>query len=330
MSNPSILFNEEILEKGAQIIKQVNAEVAELLGIRPAARTTCVKPSGNASVLLMCPSGIHGDQSPQFIRNIQLNKETEVAKLIKKINPNMVEESAWSAGKTDYVVSFPVISPPDSIFKNDLLGVKHLELIKKAQKHWVNAGTNVELCAHPGIRHNVSNTIVVDNWDEVEQYVFDNRDFFAGISFLAMSGDKDYYQAPNSEVLTPQEITNKYGAGGLMAAGLIVEALKCFDNLWIACMTAQGYGEEIAAENHENSLKRDWIRRFNKFAVNYFDGDIKKTEYCFKDVYLLHKWEKIQQTMQDINWVEELKEVKYVEVDTVGSAACVGGGCEIF
>ncbi len=48
MNNPKILFNSQILETGAAIIKQVNEEVAKLIGINPAARTTTVKPSGNA------------------------------------------------------------------------------------------------------------------------------------------------------------------------------------------------------------------------------------------------------------------------------------------
>jgi intein/homing endonuclease len=48
MNNPDILFNETILKKGAKICKEVNAEVAKLLGINAAARITCTKPSGNA------------------------------------------------------------------------------------------------------------------------------------------------------------------------------------------------------------------------------------------------------------------------------------------
>jgi ribonucleoside-triphosphate reductase (thioredoxin) len=278
----------------------------------------------------MTASGIHPEHSPMYIRNVQLNKESEVAQVIKRINPNMIEESAWSAGKTDYVVSFPVISKKGSIYKDDVTGTDLLERVKQVQQFWVEAGTNVQLCSHPGIRHNVSNTITVDDWEAVEQYVFDNRENFAGISFLGQSGDKDYFQAPNTEVLTAEQITAKYGAGAIMASGLIVEGLKAFDNLWIACNTALGYGEDLSADNHIITLKKDWVRRFNKFADNYFGGDKKATEYCFKDVYLLHKWEKIQQTMHDIKWEDELTEIKYIDVDTIGSAACVGGGCELF
>lgn len=330
MNCPEILFQPHVLEKGAEIIKKVNREVAALIGINPAARTTCVKPSGNASVLLMTASGIHAEHAPMYIRNVQLNKDSEVAQVLKRINPNMIEESAWSAGKTDYVVSFPVISRAGSIYREDLMGISLLDKVKTAQQHWVNAGTNIELCSHPGIRHNVSNTITVDDWKSVEEYVFNNREYFAGISFLGASGDKDYYQAPNTQVLTAAQITEKYGAGAIMASGLIVEGLKAFDNLWVACMTAMGYGEDLTADNHSVTLKKDWVRRFNKFSENYFQGDKKLTEHCFKDVYLLHKWEKIQQTIQDIKWEDELTEIKYIDVDTIGSAACVGGGCELF
>ena len=324
MNNPKILFDEKILERGAEIVKQVNREVAKLLGINPAARTTCVKPSGNASVLLMTASGIHAEHSPMYIRHIQLNKETEVAQLIKKTNPYMVEESVWSSGKTDYAVAFPVVARKGSLYKEELIGVKHLELVAKAQKHWVNAGTNVELCADPDVRHNVSNTIMVDDWDEVEEYVFANRGSFAGISFISMSGDKDYAQAPNTKVIEAKEIVKMYGTGAVFASGLVVEGLKAFNDLWMACMTANGFGEDISSEDNVNLLKKDWVRRFDKYAKNYFDGDKKRAEYCLKDVYNLHKWEKIQQNLVDVDWIENLNEKKFVDINTLGAAACVG------
>lgn len=44
MMNPDILLNENILRKGAEIIKEQNSKIANLLGINPASRTTCIKP----------------------------------------------------------------------------------------------------------------------------------------------------------------------------------------------------------------------------------------------------------------------------------------------
>jgi ribonucleoside-triphosphate reductase len=329
MNNPGILFDAKILEKGAQIVKETNKQVAEIIGINPAARTTCVKPSGNASVLLQTASGIHAEHSEMYIRNVQLNKESEITQAIIKSNPYMVEESVWSSNGTDVVVSFPILPNKESIIKDDLIGVKHLELVKKAQKHWVDAGTNEDLCADKGVRHNVSNTILVDDWDEVEKYVFENRHSFAGISFLSMMGDKDFNQAPNTAVITSKDMVKKYNDAAIFASGLVVDALKVFPNLWDACATAQGFGLDISLESSENAARQDWVRRFNNFSENYLKGDVKKAEYCLKDSYLLHKWNKIQTNMKQVNWIEDLTEKKYTDVDTLGAAACAGGACEI-
>jgi len=329
MNNPGILFDPKVLEKGAKIVKEINKEIAEKLGINPAARTTCVKPLGNASVLLQTASGIHAEHSNMYIRNVQMNKESEITQAIQKANPYMVEESVWSQGGTDVVVSFPIIPHKESILKDELIGVTHLEKVKLAQKYWVNSGTNEDLCADKGIRHNVSNTIIVEDWDEVEKYVFENRHSFAGISFLSMSGDKDYNQAPNTAVITAKEMVKKYDTGAVFASGMVVDALKCFRNLWDACSTAQGFGEDISLESAENAMKQDWVRRFNQFAENYTKNDIQKAEHCLKDAYLLHKWNKIQKNLKPIEWKDDLTAKKYVDVDTLAAAACAGGACEI-
>jgi ribonucleoside-diphosphate reductase alpha chain len=324
MANPQVLFDETVLRKGAKKVLATNKRIAALIGINPAARTTCVKPSGNASVLLKTPSGIHPEHAPMYIRNIQISKDNEVAQLMLKNNPWMIEESAWSSSKNDYVISFPVVSNPSALFKDEIKGVKHLELVKLAQQNWVESGTDVDLCVNKTVRHNVSNTISVDDWDAVQDYVFKNRRYFAGISFIADTGDKDYFQAPNTKVRVAEDIVKLYGSGAIFASGLIVDANKIFDNLWLACNTAAGIGENLEVVDAENALKLDWVRRFKNFANNYFDSDLKQAEYCLKDVSLLHKWFKIQQTMVDIDWINELTEKKFTDIDTTGAAACVG------
>jgi ribonucleoside-diphosphate reductase alpha chain len=266
MNNPDILFNPEILQRGVQIILDYNKKVAEMIGINPAARVTCTKPSGNASVLLGCASGIHGEHSPRYFRNMQLNKTEDIAEYIRMYNPDMVEESVWSAGKTDWVISIPIEADKTSIFKDQLYGVKQLEYVKLAQQYWVEPGTRKELCTIPSTRHNISNTISVDDWDEVEQYIWDNRQFFAGISLLSISGDRDYAQAPFTSVYTTKEIVRMYGDAALYASGLIVDGLGAFDNdLWSACSTALGYGmklthtkEEVRAEMDGKSVEELW------------------------------------------------------------------------
>jgi ribonucleoside-diphosphate reductase alpha chain len=329
MNNPDVLLDADVQREGAEIVKQVNKTVAELIGINAAARTTCVKPSGNASVLLQTASGIHGEHSPRYLRHIQLNKDTEVAQLITKTNPYMVEESVWSANGTDYCVGFPVISPENSLYREDLYATDLLEKVSLVQNNWVEAGTNYELCANPKTRHNVSNTVTVmpHQWTQVEDYVYDNRHSFAGISFLAGMGDKDFAQAPMTEVLTEDQIVAKYGKAALFASGLIVDTRKQgFRDLWEATMVAQTPPEY---QGEVSDLRAEWIRRFKKFSDNYFMNDLKEAEYCLKDVFLLHKWTKIQQNISSIDFVDELAEKRFTEIDTMGAVACQGGACEI-
>lgn len=325
MNNPDILFDPKTQQEGAEIVKKWNKITADLIGINQAARTTVVKPSGNASVILETASGIHGEHSPRYLRHVQFNKDTEVAQLFMKNNPKMCEESVW--GSTDIVVAFPIISPEGSIFKSDLLGVKQLEYVKNAQENWIEYGTNYDLCVKPFLRHNVSNTITVDDWDAVTDYIYENRNSLCGISLLPASGDKAYPQAPFTEVLTTEEIIGKYGEVALFTSALIEAGLSAFNNdLWTACSTSLGYGE-ILGDGHEDLLKRDFVRRFEKFGKN-FDSK-EECANCLKDVYNLHKWWKIENNTTKINWKDDLSKKKYVEVDTTAAQACSGNQCEI-
>ncbi len=330
MNNPDFLFNDEQMRLGAENVKYWNKVVSGMIGINQAARCTVVKPSGNASVLLGTASGIHGEHSPMYFRNVQMNDQDDVLALIERENPSMVEDSVWSSTKTDKVVSFPVISKEGSIYKQDLMGVKQLEFVKKAQQVWIEHGTNLELCTDKRLRHNVSNTITVDDWDEVEEYLYNNRQWFAGVSLLSAMGDKAYAQAPFTEVITSEQIVNKYGDAALMASGLIVDGLHAFnDNLWNACDTVNGWGEEITGEAKETLLKRDWIRRAKKFAANYFNNNLLEMTNCLKDCHNLHRWSKVTRNIKPINFAEELKEKQYVDADQLGSQGCSGGACEI-
>lgn len=327
-ANPDILFNPKILSKGAKILVDVNKEVAEILEIRQAARLGCIKPSGNASVLLQTPSGIHGEHSRRYIRNVQVNKDEDLADLLKKGNPYMFEDSVWSSNKTDYVVSFPVENEAEYVFKEDLLGVKLLEKVLLVQKNWVEESTNEELCVHPATRHNVSNTINVTDWDETKDFIFKNRKWFAGVSLLSMSGDKDYTQAPFTSVSTPQEILDTYGEGSMFASGLIVDGLHAFhDNLWQAC-DAVLFNIPFE-ENSSTVLKKDWVRRFKQFAENYLEGDLKQTSYLLKDVHLYHKWVKITSNIKEIDWLNSKIQPRFTDIATTGAMACSGGKCEI-
>lgn len=329
MNNPK-LFDAELLREGAEVVKATNKELAKIIGINPAARTTCVKPSGNASVILGTASGIHPEHSERYFRIMQLNKNSATAKYLEENMPFLLENSVWSATNSDWVVFTPIVHPKGGLFKKDMKGVKHLELIKLVQENWVKAGTNEDLCVYKGLNHNVSCTVIIDNKKEIVDYIWDNKDSFTAVSFLSDYGDKDFNQAPFTSVLTLEEITNEYGNGALLASGLIVDGLHVFDNnLWLACDHILNRDMKLEGTRYQVLLKEDWLRRAKKFAKNYFKGDVKKLIYCLKDVHLFHKWQTINRQFKEVDFNKILTEPEFKSVNEFAAMACGGGSCEI-
>lgn len=92
------------------------------------------------------------------------------------------------------MIKFPIEVPDGAKLKNQLPAVEMLSIVKDTQKNWVYSGKNRSLCTQEYLSHNVSNTVTVkpDEWDDVTKYIYDNRKYFAGISLIPQSGDKDY------------------------------------------------------------------------------------------------------------------------------------------
>ena len=328
MNSPSLLLQPKVQKFGAVVVKDYNVRVAEMIGINPAARTTCVKPSGNASVLLGTTSALNGEHAPRYIRNVQMTQDNPVAREFSRLNPYMVEDSVWSAGKTDVVISFPIIPPSGSEFRTT--GVEQLMHVRNVQKNWIEEGTVVERCVDPTLRHNVSNTVVVRDyeWDNVIMYVYRHRNDFCGLSFISDTGDRDYNQAPFVAIPSSQDIVDRYGRAALFMSGLIVDLYEGYRDPWEACddvVRGHGTGGEL-----EDKRSR-WFKRFVKFAQNYFDGDLRETEMCLKDVFLLHKWTKIQSNFVPMDIADALEgaSARGVEVDTLAALSCHSGVCEI-
>ena len=373
--NPEILFNPEIQDEGARLVQKTNVKMAGIIGINPAARCTVVKPSGNSSQLLGCTSsGIHKFPFKRFIRNIQAANTEEALRYVKEINPMMVKPSVYNK-EVESVISFPVELDDNVLTSEYSSAIDFLEMVRMTKAHWIENGTNFD---HPfykeypkfaRMRMNVSNTCMVkdDEWDDVKEYVWNNRDVFSGISFLPKGGDLLYPQAPYTSVLDEKELAERYGAGAILAGGLIVDGLAVFnDDLWLACDVAMGrnphhltltdqditdfilshlkngkllvevngvmISDVNAISSHLQSLvdkKIDWVRRFKKFAGKYLGGDLTKTEFCLKHVSLFHRWQKLKD-MKHIDWslITDWDE-EWVDAGSTVAQACSGGSCEL-
>jgi len=332
MNNPDVLLNPEVLMNGAKIVRETNELIAKLIGINQSARTTCVKPSGNASVLAKTASGIHPAHAHNYFRTIQLNKDTPMAKYLNENYSELLEQGVWSPTNTDYACFIPMEETPETVVKSQVDEIEFLKAVQTVYKYWVLEGTNKLQGYSSRVTHNVSNTVSIKDWDKTFDYIFENKEYFCGLSFLADTGDKAYKQAPFVEVLNITQLVEKYGDASIFASGLVVDALHCFnDDLWDVCSAVTDRDFILTGDRITVMVKKDIVARIKKFAKNYFKGNLTKATDCLKDIHLYHKWVKINRVLKNkpidfnkINYTE-----KYLQADELSGMACSSGACEV-
>ena len=206
MDNPEILFNPEVLERGARLCRATNEIVAQTIGIRSAARVTCVKPEGTASLLLGAASGIHPHHARHYFRRVQANRRDAVYRHFRATNPHMTEASVYRP-ETDDVITFAVEAPAHAILRDEVGAVDFLRFVQLVQRYWVLCGEAAG-SRSPGLHHNVSNTCSVKpgEWDAVSEFIWLHREDFTGVALLGYEGDKRYPQAPREEVIGEDDL----------------------------------------------------------------------------------------------------------------------------
>ena len=178
------------MKAAAKAVKQENKRVAELLGIKPAARTTCVKPAGTTSLTLGTSSGIHAWHNDHYIRRIRVGKNEAIYQYLLENHPELVEDEYFRPHDTA-VISAPQRAPENAITRSET-ALDLLNRVKKVSTEWVKTGhwkgQNT---------HNVSATVTIkdEEWDEVGEWMWENRETYNGLSVLPFS-DHTYKQAP--------------------------------------------------------------------------------------------------------------------------------------
>ena len=180
----------ELLREGAQLVLDVNEKYADILGINKAARATAIKPEGTASCVLGSASGIHARHSEYYLRRIRINKEESLAKYLKLVVPNLVEDDLFS--NRDVVITVPQESPKGSITRENESAMTLLDRVLFYNENWVRPGHRSGLA-----RHNVSCTINYkpEEVEELAERMWNTRDIYSGISLLPYDGGS-YQQAP--------------------------------------------------------------------------------------------------------------------------------------
>ena len=178
------------LKEASQNVKKENVRVSELIGIRPASRTTCVKPAGTTSLTLGTSSGIHAWHNDYYIRRLRVGKNEAIYTHLSIHHPELVEDDYFRPHDTA-VIGIPQKAPDGSILRTES-ALDLLKRVKKVTKEWIRPGHRTGQNTH-----NVSATISIKDgeWEEVGKWMWKNNVSYNGLSVLPDDGGT-YVQAP--------------------------------------------------------------------------------------------------------------------------------------
>jgi ribonucleoside-triphosphate reductase (thioredoxin) len=178
----------KIFEKLKKKAIEVNKIYARRFGIKPALAITSIKPSGTVSQLVNAAAGMHPRYAPYYIRRVRISATDPLFHMLKEQKvPYYPEVGQTEANATTYVLEFPVKSPKDAVYRNDMTAIEQLEYWKMVKRDYTE--------------HNPSNTVLVgsDEWIKVANWLYENWSILGGLTFLPRE-NHIYALAPFEEI----------------------------------------------------------------------------------------------------------------------------------
>ena len=144
--------------------------------------------------MLGTASGIHAWHNNYYLRTMRFNKNEDIAQYLMKYHPELVEDDVLRPTDT-ICVRIPVKAPEGSILRTET-AIDTLERVKKFSTEWIKPGH-----VNGANTHNVSATISIkdDEWKLVGDWMWDNREYYNGLSVLNYWGGS-YSQAPFEDI----------------------------------------------------------------------------------------------------------------------------------
>ena len=178
------------MKEAANVVKDENKRVAGLIGIKPAARTTTVKPEGTSSLVLGSSSGIHAWHNDHYIRRLRVGKNEAIYNYLLQNHPEIIEDEFFKPTQ-QAVLQIPQKAPAGSITRQES-AMQLLSRVQTVWSDWVRAGHR-----KGENKNNVSTTVSIkdDEWDKVGEWMWVNRNMYTALSVLPFD-DQTYTQAP--------------------------------------------------------------------------------------------------------------------------------------
>ena len=182
------------VKAATKVAKEENERVANILGINKAARITTIKPAGTSSLTLGCSSGIHAWHNDYYLRRVRVGKNEAIYTHLAINHPELVEDEYFRPHDTA-VIGVPQKAPEGSILRTES-PLQLLERVKWFSQNWIKPGHRNGMNSH-----NISATVSIreHEWDAVGKWMWENREFYNGLSVLNYDGGS-YTQAPFEDI----------------------------------------------------------------------------------------------------------------------------------
>jgi len=182
------------LKEAADVAKEENARIADIIKINKAARVTTIKPSGTSSLVLGTSSGIHAWHNDYYIRRMRVGKNEALYTHLAIHHPELVEDEYFKP-TIQAVISVPQKAPENAILRTES-ALEMLERVRKFNMEWVKKGHR-----RGANTNNVSATVSIkeDEWELVGQWMWKYKETFNGLSVLPYFGGS-YVQAPFEDI----------------------------------------------------------------------------------------------------------------------------------
>ncbi|HXH03050.1 MAG TPA: hypothetical protein VNN09_06980 [Candidatus Competibacteraceae bacterium] len=198
--NPRVAFNPRYLREAAHEVLMTNADIARRIGIRPAKRTTLIKPAGKTSLLLGGTSpGIHPRHAERYLMRFVPRKYHPAHHAFKRRFP----ELAVGHEENERMV-FAVHAPDDALTAQQVSATEMLELVKLTLLNWVSVG---QRDTRDPVSHNVSNTVSVkdEEWTAVKEFIWRHQGILSGVALMAYWGDGKHPNAPLQKLSSAED-----------------------------------------------------------------------------------------------------------------------------
>ena len=191
------------IQEAAELTKEENKRVADIIGINASARITTVKPAGTTSLVVGSSSGIHAWHNDYYIRRMRVGKNEPLYAYMVANVPELIEDCKFKP-HLEAVMSFPQKAPEGSMLRTESYQ-DLLERVRRWNLEWIGSGHN-----YGNNKHNVSCTISLkpEEFKECGEWMWENREDYTGISVLPYNNGT-YVQAPFTDC-TKEEFEELY------------------------------------------------------------------------------------------------------------------------